>query len=195
LHAQELLPQVGMRDGCFARGQPDAETLRLANPAQSAPNVGNSQHLYDLYQMKTFIVAALASFFVTTQAHAQTSEAGPFATPAGTVQFVRDDRDFVVTLDRQVFDRFDAKALEHFDEPTDTGGKLTRTLVQTEAGPLVYDFRRNPPLVQRSGKRMTIKRVFWQGDDIVMQGSQGWYRMQRGTLTKLQSSTSTYRTN
>jgi len=34
--------------------------------------------------------------------------------------------------------------------------------------------------------------VFWQGDEVVMQGSQGWFRFQRGVLTKLQSSTTTY---
>jgi hypothetical protein len=65
-------------------------------------------------------------------------------------------------------------------------------LVQTESGPVLYDFRHHPPLVQRSGKRMTVKRVFWQGDEVVMQSSQGWFRFQRGVLTKLQSSTTTY---
>jgi len=57
---------------------------------------------------------------------------------------------------------------------------------------VLYDFRRRPPQVQRVGVRMTVKRVFWQGDEVVMQGSQGWFRFQRGVLTKLQSSTTTY---
>jgi hypothetical protein len=39
---------------------------------------------------------------------------------------------------------------------------------------------------------MTVKRVFWQGEEVVMQGSQGWFAFRRGVLTKLQSSTTTY---
>ena len=65
-------------------------------------------------------------------------------------------------------------------------------LVETGAGPVLYDFRQHPPLVQRSGMRMTVKRVFWQSDEVVMQSSQGWFRFKRGALTKLQSSTTTY---
>jgi hypothetical protein len=140
--------------------------------------------------IKKLLVAA--SLLVSLGAHAQNTELGPIATRAGTLLFVRDDRDFVATLNNQVFDRFDAKTVRHFDDSSGATETLSRTLVQTEAGPVLYDFRRNPPLVQRTGKRMNVQRVFWQGEEVVMQGSQGWYRFQRGTLTKLQSSTSTY---
>jgi hypothetical protein len=58
---------------------------------------------------------------------------------------------------------------------------------------VLYDFRRRPPLVQRSNKRMTVKRVFWQDDEVVMQGSQGWFRFKGGVFTKLQSSKTIYR--
>jgi hypothetical protein len=57
---------------------------------------------------------------------------------------------------------------------------------------VLYDFRQRPPLVQRLGERMTVKRVFWQGDEVVMQSSQGWFRFKGGVLTKLRSSTTTY---
>ncbi|KND58606.1 hypothetical protein BVER_06366 [Candidatus Burkholderia verschuerenii] len=142
--------------------------------------------------MKKILFGLIAGLCVAANVQAQSNAMGPFATPSGELQFVRDDRDFVATYDRQIFDRFDAKTLAHFDAPADASGKLARTLVQTEAGPVLYDFRRNPPLVQRTGKRMTVQRVFWQGEEVVMQGSQGWYRFQRGALTKLQSSTSIY---
>ena len=65
-------------------------------------------------------------------------------------------------------------------------------LVQSDTGPVLYDFRRNPPLVQRVSQRMTVRRVFWQGEEVVMQSNLGWYGFQRGKLTKLQSSTTIY---
>ncbi|KMY85258.1 hypothetical protein BUMB_00158c [Candidatus Paraburkholderia calva] len=142
--------------------------------------------------MNKILSGIFACLCATANVHAQSNAQGPVATPAGALQFVRDDRDYVATLERQIFDRFDAKSLEHFDAPLDANGTLTLTLVQTESGPVLYYFRRNPPLVQRTGKGMTVRRVFWQGDEVVIQGSQGWYRFQRGTLTKLQASTTTY---
>ena len=146
--------------------------------------------------MKRLLLAALAAVsFVATCAHAQSNAPGSFATPAGTVQFVRDDRDFVAVLGKEIFDRFDAKTLTHFDEVGGDNGTVTRMLVQTAYGPVLYDFRRQPPLVQRANMRMTVKRVFWQPDEVVMQGSEGWFRLKNGTLTKLQSTTTTYRTN
>ena len=67
--------------------------------------------------------------------------------------------------------------------------------MQTAYGPVLYDFRRQPPLVERANMRMTVKRVYWRPDEVVMQGSEGWFRLKNGTLTKLQSTTTTYRTN
>jgi hypothetical protein len=127
-----------------------------------------------------------------TCVHAQSNASGPLATPSGKLQFVRVDRDFVGMLDNEIFDRFGANTLTHFDDVGNANDTVTRMLVQTDSGAVVYDFRQIPPLVQRTGKRMTVKRVFWQDDEVVMQSSQGWFRFRRGVLTKLQSSTTTY---
>jgi hypothetical protein len=145
--------------------------------------------------MKPVLLALLAGLAFSNIVHAQNNAMGPIATPAGALQFVRDDRDFVMTLNNQIVDRFDANTLVHFDDIGASNDQIARSLVQTDTGPILYDFRRNPPLIQRTGQRMVVKRVFWQGDDVVMQGSQGWFRYQRGVLTKLQSSTTTYHTN
>ena len=137
-------------------------------------------------------VAALAASSFATCVHAQSNASGPLGTPSGQLQFVRADHDWTAMLDNEVFDRFGANALAHFDDVGNANDTVTRTLVQTDSGPVLYDFRRRPPLVQRSGIRMTVRRVFWQGDEVVMHGSQGWFRFKRGMLTKLQSSTTTY---
>ncbi|MFD2062225.1 hypothetical protein [Paraburkholderia solisilvae] len=141
---------------------------------------------------KRLFVSALALLSFATCVHAQSSASGPIATVSGVLQFEREQRDFVAMLDNQAFDRFDANTLIHFDDAGNANDTLTRMLVQTDAGPVLYDFRRHPPLVQRSGRRMTVKRVFWQRDEVVMQGSQGWFRLLGGQLTKLQSSSTTY---
>jgi hypothetical protein len=142
--------------------------------------------------MKRLFLAALAATSFVTCGHAQSNAPGPLVTPSGKLQFMRADRDYVGMLDNAVFDRFSASTLTHFDDVGNANDSVTRMLVQTDSGPVLYDFRYHPPLVQRSGTRMTIKRVFWQGDEVVMQGSQGWFRLKRGVLTKLQSSTTTY---
>ncbi|OAJ52091.1 hypothetical protein A6V36_18395 [Paraburkholderia ginsengiterrae] len=142
--------------------------------------------------MKRLFLAAFAAISFVTGAHAQSNASGPLFTPAGNLQFVRVDRNFEGMLDKEIFDRFSASTLTHFDDVGDGNDSVARTLVQTDSGPVLYDFRHHPPLVQRLGQRMTVKRVFWQGDEVVMQGSQGWYRFKGGVLTKLQSSTMTY---
>jgi hypothetical protein len=142
--------------------------------------------------MKRFFLSILAAGCLASPVHAQSNATGPLVTRAGALTFVREDHGFSGMLDNQVFDRFQAKALTHFDEVDDKGDAVMRSLVQTDAGPVLYDFRARPPLVQRAGRRMTIKRVFWQGDEVVMQSTQGWFRLARGVLTKLQSSKSTY---
>jgi len=142
--------------------------------------------------MKRRLLAALAACLVATCVHAQSNASGPFVTPAGTLQFSRVDRDYVGMLDKVIFDRFGANTLTHFDEVDDASQTVSRALVQTDSGPVLYDFRHQPPLVQRSNKRMTVKRVFWQGDEVVMQSSQGWFRFKGGVLTKLQSSRTIY---
>lgn len=142
--------------------------------------------------MKRLFLAALAATSFATCVHAQSNASGPLVTPSGKLQFVRVDGDFVAMLDKEIFDRFGANTLTHFDNVGNANDTVTRMLVQTDSGPVLYDFRRHPPLVQRSSNRMTVKRVFWQGDEVVMQGSQGWFRFKHGALTKLQSSTTTY---
>ena len=141
--------------------------------------------------MKRPFLVALAAIAFSTCAYAQSDEAGPLDTPSGKLQFARVDRDFVATLDGGAFDRFNANGLTHFDDVGDTDDTVIRTLVQTDAGPVLYDLHAKPPVVLRSGMRMTVRRVFWQGDDIVIQGSQGWLRFNHGVLTKLQSKTTT----
>jgi hypothetical protein len=142
--------------------------------------------------MKRLLLAALTAASLVTCAHAQSNSPGALTTPSGTLQFVRDDHDFVAILDKDIFDRFDAKTLTHFDEVGADNGTVTRMLVQSAYGPILYDFRHRPPLVQRANIHMTVKRVFWQPDEVVMQGSEGWFRFRNGTLTKLQSTTTTY---
>lgn len=150
------------------------------------------EHFYA--DMKRLYLAALAvaGNFFAAPIQAQSSDAGPLDTPTGQVQFVRDGQGFSALLANDVFDRFSAHALTHFDDMNSANGTVARVLVQTDSGPVLYDFRRRPPLVQRIGARMSVKRVFWQGDEVVMQGSQGWFRFQRGVLTKLQSSKTIY---
>lgn len=142
--------------------------------------------------INTFLraVTFCAALFAAS-VQAQSTATGPIATPSGALNFLRDESGFAAVLGTQTFDRFDAKRVVHFDEngPKDT---ITRSLVQSDTGPVLYDFRRNPPTVQRIGKRLIAKRVFWQGEEVVMQTQQGWFGFQRGTLTKLQSSTTTY---
>ncbi|MGF6875228.1 hypothetical protein [Paraburkholderia sp. MM5477-R1] len=142
--------------------------------------------------MRRLFLAGLAATSFVTCVHAQSNASGPLVTPSGNLQFVRVDGDFVGMLDKEIFHRFSASMLTHFDDVGNANDSVTRTLVQTDSGPVLYDFRHHPPLVQRSGKRMTVKRVFWQGDEVVMQSSQGWFQFKRGVLTKLQSSTTTY---
>ncbi|HEV3430888.1 MAG TPA: hypothetical protein VG320_23650 [Paraburkholderia sp.] len=137
-------------------------------------------------------ISACAVATLTTPAHAQVNAPGPFNTPAGTLQFVRDDHDFVAMLDRDIIDRFDAKTLTHFDETGGQGDNISRVLVQSAYGPVLYDLRRQPPVVQHMRSFMTVKRVFWQPDEVVMQGPEGWFRFKNGTLTKLTSSKMTY---
>ncbi|WP_025597202.1 hypothetical protein [Burkholderia sp. WSM2230] len=142
--------------------------------------------------MKRLFIAALTTAFFATLVQAQSNDAGPLDTAAGPLQFARDSHGFTALLEKDAFDRFSAPTLTHFDDVNSANGTVARTLVQTDSGPVLYDFRHRPPLVQRVSARMTIKRVFWQGDEVVMQGSQGWFRFQHGVLTKLQSSRTIY---
>jgi hypothetical protein len=136
--------------------------------------------------------ALAATLMCAAQAFAQSSGTGPITTPSGTLHFLRDESGMAALMDTQVFDRFDAKRVVHFDDTPGAGDTVARMLVQTDTGPVLYDLRRNPPLVQRPGQRMTVKRVFWQGEEVVMQSNLGWYGFTHGKLTKLQASTTIY---
>lgn len=142
--------------------------------------------------MRRLFLAALAASCFMTGARAQSNALGPFATPSGTLQFVRTERSFSGMLDNVTFDRFDARRLTHFDDTDSAGDTVRRMFVQTGSGPVLYDFRRRPPVVQRLDGRMTVKRVFWQADNVVLQSSQGWFRFGDGVLTRLQSSHMTF---
>ena len=142
--------------------------------------------------MKRLFLAALVASVGVTGAYAQSDETGPIATPDGTLQFTHGGHDFVATLNGSELDHFEANTLTHFDDLAETSDTVPRLLVLTESGPVLYDFRAKPPLVARSGRRMSVTRVFWQGEDVVMQGSQGWFRFKNGVLTKLQSTTTIY---
>lgn len=143
--------------------------------------------------MRRLFPSVLAAMFFAAGAHAQSDASGPFVTPAGSAQFERVGGDYVASLDGTAFDRFGARALVHFDDEGEAGQAVARMLVATDSGPALYDFRRRPPLVERTGKRMNVQRVFWQGDEVVMQSPEGWYRFKGGILTKLQSSKTIYR--
>jgi hypothetical protein len=142
--------------------------------------------------MKKRLLVALATFSLMLGAHAQSNSTEPLVTPAGTLQFVRNGHEFQAMLDQQTLDRFDASTLTHFDDIDSHHDSVNRVLVQTDSGPVLYDLQRRPPLVQRANRRMTIKRVFWQDDEVVMQGSQGWFRFKHGEFSALQSSKSIY---
>lgn len=173
-------PQRGQRLPCHAGNENNAKCWQ-------------SPRLRDLGRDAVrLLIGVLASASFAISAQAQSNASGPLVTMAGELQFVRDDRDFVAMLDQKTFDRFGANRLTHFDDVSNASGTIARVIVQTDSDLVLYDFRRRPPLVQRVRGRMTVKRVFWQGDEVVMQGSQGWFRFMHGELTKLQSSTTTY---
>jgi hypothetical protein len=144
--------------------------------------------------MRRLLLAALTVTVtcISTCVLAQSDAPGPLATPSGALRFVRVDRGFVGMLGQDTLDRFTANALAHFDDTEGADHTVGRTLVQTDHGPVLYDLRSDPPLVQRFGKRMKIKRVFWQRDEVVLQSSEGWFRFKSGALTRLRSSKTTY---
>ena len=142
--------------------------------------------------MKKLLVSVATALSLMTCAYAQSNASNPFITSSGTLQFAQVDHGFTTTLDQQPFDHFVANTLTHFDDIDSRSNTVTRMLVQTDAGPVLYDFHHRPPLVQRSNRRMTVKRVFWQDDEVVMQGSQGWFRFKHGEFTALQSSKTIY---
>ncbi|SAL61887.1 hypothetical protein AWB66_03597 [Caballeronia telluris] len=133
-----------------------------------------------------------AATLVASVAHAQSVTAGPVATVAGALQFVQEGSAYVAQIDGQPFDRVNNNRLRHFDDTSGAHEAVARMLVEEGNGLVLYDFRRKPPAVERIGRRLRIESVYWQRDEAVLRTGEGWFRFQRGTLTKLTSSKTIY---
>lgn len=119
------------------------------------------------------------------------SSAGPIRTTAGSVTFVQQGNNIDAQLDGATFDRLNARRITHFVEPS--GARMIVEAFDNGAPELLlYDFTKRPPAVERIGRRMKLTGVFWQRDEVVLKSAEGWYRFQRGTLTKLVSSKTIY---
>jgi hypothetical protein len=137
--------------------------------------------------------AALLVSASAPNAFAQEAEsgAGPIRTTGGSVLFVRQGNGFEAQIDGQTFDRFNARRIVHFEEPS--GARMLIEAFDSGAPELLlYDFTKRPPAVERIGKRMKLLGVYWQRDEVVLKSTDGWFRFQRGTLTKLVSSKTIY---
>src|ERR1700712_3108328 len=130
----------------------------------------------------------LLAVLITRGAFAQDadSRAGPIRTTAGSVMFVQQGNSIDAQLDGVTFDRLNARRIAHFVEPS--GARMIVEAFDSGAPELLlYDFTKRPTAVERIGRRMTLTGVFWQRDEVVLKSAEGWYRFQRGTLTKLTS--------
>jgi hypothetical protein len=135
----------------------------------------------------------LFAVLITRGAFAQdaNSSAGPIRTTAGSVTFVQQGNSIDARLDGVTFDRLNARRIAHFVEPS--GARMIVEAFDSGAPELLlYDFTKRPTAVERIGRRMTLTGVFWQRDEVVLKSAEGWYRFQRGTLTKLTSSKTIY---
>jgi hypothetical protein len=135
----------------------------------------------------------LLAMLLTPDAFAQDADSGavPIRTVAGSVTFVQQGNGIDAQLDRTTFDRLSARRIVRHVEPSGA-----RMIVEASDGGapelLLYDFTKRPPAVERIGRRMKLTGVFWQHDEVVLKSAEGWYRFQRGTLTKLTSSKTVY---
>jgi len=115
----------------------------------------------------------------------------PLQTVGGKVTFVQQGNGIDAQLDGTTFDRLSARRIVRHVEPSGA-----RMIVEASDGGapelLLYDFTKRPPAVERIGRRMKLTGVFWQHDEVVLKSAEGWYRFQRGTLTKLTSSKTVY---
>jgi hypothetical protein len=146
-----------------------------------------------LRTFRSLFLAVLLAFASEPGAFAQEadSSAGPIRTTGGSVLFVQQANGFEAQIDGKPFDRFNARHIAHFDEPS--GARMIVEAFDSGAPELVlYDFSKRPPAVERIGRRMKLTGVFWQRDEVVLKSADGWFRFQRGTLTKLVSSKMIY---
>jgi hypothetical protein len=140
-----------------------------------------------------FLVTGLLAFAPAPMVFAQEADvsAGPIHTTGGSVMFVQQGENMEAQIDGKPFDRLNARRIAHFVEPS--GARMIVEAFDTGAPELVlYDFTKRPPTVEHLTKRMKLTGVFWQRDEVVLKSTDGWYRFQRGTLTKLTSSKMTY---
>jgi hypothetical protein len=89
--------------------------------------------------MKKPLRGTLATASFVSWVHARNNASDLLITRSGTLQFVRDDHDFVARPFKQIFDRLAATTLVHFAEADWESGTVTRVLVQTAYGPALYD--------------------------------------------------------
>lgn len=142
--------------------------------------------------LRTFFPLILTVLFVPGAfAQEADSNAGPIQVAGGSVSFVQQGNGFEAQFNGAPFDRFNARRVAHFDEPS--GARMIVEAFDSGAPELsLYDFTRRPPLVERVGRRMKLTGVFWQRDEVVLKSADGWFRFQRGTLTKLSASKTIY---
>ncbi|MDN7176761.1 hypothetical protein M0D69_01735 [Caballeronia sp. SEWSISQ10-4 2] len=146
-----------------------------------------------LRRIRPLIVATLLLFTTVPRVFAQEADSstGPIRTIGGSVLFVQQGNGFEAQIDGKPFDRLNAGRIAHFDEPS--GTRMIVEAFDSGAPELVlYDFSKRPPAVERIGRRMKLTGVFWQGNEVVLKSADGWFRFQRGTLTKLVSSKMIY---
>jgi hypothetical protein len=139
------------------------------------------------------MAAALLAFALAPGVFAQEADesAGPIHTTGGSVVFIQQGATFEAQIDGKPFDQLNARRIAHFEEPS--GARMIVEAFDTGAPELVlYDFTKRPPTVERLTKRLKLTGVFWQRDEVVLKSADGWYRFQRGTLTKLTSSKMIY---
>ena len=191
----------GNGEGEEGKGHGTEKSLRASGKRQIVPNgaagscllqfciVGNRLRR-SRYRSGAFMkIWGLAVLFLSTVAMAQGS--GPVTTKSGVVQFVQQGDVIDVQLDGVSIDRLSARRVAHFEEPS--GARMLVEVFNAGAPELVlYDFGRRPPLVEKIGRRMSLSGVFWQPDEVVMRSTDGWFRFQRGVLTKLSSSKVVY---
>lgn len=134
----------------------------------------------------------LVAFVLSGASHAQSSAAGPIATSGGALQFVANEGMQIAQIDGREFDRVKASRLRHFDDPSGPRESVSRMIVETGDDLVLYDFRRNPPVVEKIGRRLKLVGVYWQPDEAVLKSTDGWFKFQRGKLTKLTSSKTIY---
>ena len=143
--------------------------------------------------LRLLFLAVLLAFATVQNAFAQEadSSAGPIRTMGGSVSFVQQGNGFEAQIDGKPFDRFNARHIAHFDETS--GARMIVEAFDSGTPELfLYDFSKRPPTVERVGRRMKLTGVFWQRDEVVLKSADGWFKFQRGTLTKLVSSKTIY---